>query len=153
MQTTFKTGFDHMDFEPVSKWLHDAYWSPGITQDEVILGAKNSSLVVGGFVEFGKQVSFLRLISDRVRFAYILDVIVDPDRQGKGIGRAMVKYAMNHPEMSLVYQWVLKTKDAHGVYAKLGFGPINDPERWMAIQGPRGDRSQFEAPCTNVQSR
>jgi GNAT superfamily N-acetyltransferase len=144
MQATFKIGFDHMDFNSVLKWLSDAYWSPGITKDEVILGAKNSSLVVGGFDEFGKQVSFLRIISDKVRFAYILDVIVDPDRRGKGIGRAMVKYAMNHPEMSLVYQWVLKTKDAHGVYAKLGFETMNDPERWMAIQRPRSDRSQFQ---------
>ena len=143
MQATFKIGFDHMDFDSVSRWLHDAYWSPGITKDEVILGTKNSSLVVGGFDEFEKQVSFLRIISDKVRFAYILDVIVEPDRRGEGIGKAMVKYAMDHPEMSLVYQWVLKTKDAHGVYAKLGFGSIQDPERWMVIQRPRSDRSQF----------
>ena len=143
MQIIFKTGCDPIDFDSVSNWLHDVYWSPGITKPEVILGARNASLVVGGFDELGKQVSFLRLISDKVRFAYILDVVVDPDRRGKGIGRDMVKYAMNHPEMSLVYQWVLKTKDAHGVYAKLGFEPMNDPERWMTIQRPRPDRSSF----------
>ena len=133
-----------MDFDFVSKWLHDVYWSPGITKPEVVLGAKNSSFVVGGFDELGKQVSFLRIISDKVRFAYILDVVVDPDRRGQGVGRAMVKYAMNHPEMALVYQWVLKTKDAQGVYAKLGFEPMNDLERWMAIQKPRSDRSSFK---------
>jgi GNAT superfamily N-acetyltransferase len=135
--TTFKTGFDFMDFDSLSKWLKDAYWSPGITREEVVLGAKNSSLVVGGFDGSEKQVSYLRIISDKVRFAYILDVMVDPDHRGHGIGRAMVKYAMDQPEMSLVYQWVLKTRDAHGVYAKLGFGPITDPERWMVVQRPR----------------
>jgi len=142
-----------MDFDSVSKWLREVYWSPAITKEEVIFGTKNSSFVVGGFDEHGKQVSFLRILSDKVRFAYILDVIVDPPFRKQGIGSAMVKYAMEHPEMSLVYQWVLKTKDAHGVYAKLGFGPINDPERWMIIRGQRGDRSQFEAPCTKVQAR
>ncbi len=146
MQITFKTGFDHIEFETVSKWLHDAYWSPGITQDEVILGAKNSSLVVGGFDEFGKQVSFLRILSDKVRFAYILDVIVDPTFRKQGIGSAMVKYAMEHPEMSLVYQWLLSTRDAHEVYAQFGFGPLENPDQWMIIRGARGDRSQFEAP-------
>jgi GNAT superfamily N-acetyltransferase len=126
-----------MDFDSVSGWLKEAYWSPGISRDEVVLGADNSSLVVGGFTESGRQVSFLRVISDKVRFAYILDVIVDPTFRGQGIGRAMVKFAMEHPEISSVYQWVLKTRDAHGVYAKLGFGPIQDPEKWMVIYRPR----------------
>jgi GNAT superfamily N-acetyltransferase len=139
MPISFNNGIEHIDFDAVSQWLQDAYWSPGITKEEVILGAKNSSLVVGGFDEKGRQVSFMRAISDKMRFAYILDVIVDPVRRGKGIGRAMVRFAMEHPEMSRVYQWVLKTKDAHGVYAKLGFGPIQDPERWMVVQRPRRD--------------
>lgn len=137
-----------MDFNSVADWLKDAYWSPGITKDEVVLGAKHSSLVVGGFDETGKQVSFMRIISDKVRFAYILDVMVDPAKRGQGIGRSMVKYAMEHPEMSSVYQWVLKTKDAHGVYAKLGFGPIQDQEKWMVIQGTRSDRSPFQGPMS-----
>ena len=144
VKTQFKTGFDHMDFDSVVNWLKDAYWSPGITKDEVVLGAKHSSLVVGGFDETWKQISFMRIISDKVRFAYILDVMVDPERRGLGIGRSMVKFAMEHPEMSLVYQWVLKTKDAHGVYAKLGFGLIQDQEKWMVIQGTRSDLSSFQ---------
>ena len=86
MSVTFKHGVKHIDFDVVSKWLGEAYWSPGITKAEVILGARNSSLVVGGFDESGKQVSFLRVLSDQVRFAYILDVIVDPARRKQGIG-------------------------------------------------------------------
>jgi ribosomal protein S18 acetylase RimI-like enzyme len=144
MSITFKHGFEHIDFDAVSQWLGNAYWSPGITKEEVILGAGNSSLVVGGFDESGKQVSFLRLLSDKVRFAYILDVIVDPARRKQGIGMAMVRYAMKHPEMSLIYQWLLRTRDAHGVYAQLGFGPLANPDQWMIIQNLREDRSQFQ---------
>lgn len=144
MQATFKTGFDRMDFNSVSKWLQEAYWSPAITKEEVIFGARNSSLVVGGFDENGKQVSFLRIISDRVRFAYILDVIVDPSLRKQGIGSAMVKYAMEYPEMSLVYHWLLRTRDAHGVYAQFGFGPLENPDQWMVIQRPREARSHFQ---------
>ncbi len=145
MSITFKQGFDHIDFDVVSKWLEEAYWSPGITREEVILGARNSSLVVGGFHQSGKQVSYLRIISDKVRFAYVLDVIVDPTWRKQGIGTAMVRYAMEHPEMELVYQWLLRTRDAHGVYARLGFGPLANPDQWMIIQNPREDRSQFRA--------
>jgi GNAT superfamily N-acetyltransferase len=139
MTITFKTGWKEMDFGAVSDWLKDAYWSPGISREEVVLGARNSSLIVGGFDTSGKQVSYMRVISDKVRFAYILDVIVHPQKRGEGIGRAMVRYTLAHPEMASIYQWVLKTKDAHGVYAKLGFRPLNDVEKWMIIQGPRPD--------------
>jgi len=148
MTTMFKTGFDRMDFDSVSQWLKDAYWSPGISHDEVVLGAKNSALIVGGFDVSGNQVSYLRVISDKVRFAYLLDVIVAPECRGQGIGRAMVRYALEHPEMSSIYQWVLKTRDAHGVYAKLGFGPLKDVERWMVIQGPRPDHPSLKHSTT-----
>ena len=148
MTATFKTGFEEMDFNTISGWLKDVYWSPEISRDEVVLGARNSRLVVGGFDMFGKQVSYLRVISDKVRFAYILDVIVDPESRGQGIGRAMVRYTLEHPEMSSIYQWVLKTRDAHGVYAKLGFGPLKDVEKWMVIQGPRPDHPPLKPSTT-----
>jgi hypothetical protein len=28
---------------------------------------------------------------------------------------------------------LLATADAHGVYAKAGFEPLTDPEKWMAL--------------------
>jgi hypothetical protein len=28
-------------------------------------------------------------------------------------------------------RWMLATHDAHGLYAKFGFKPIRNPERWM----------------------
>lgn len=28
---------------------------------------------------------------------------------------------------------LLATEDAHGVYEKIGFGPLDDPERWMHL--------------------
>ena len=31
---------------------------------------------------------------------------------------------------------VLATRDAHGLYAKYGFAPLAEPERWMAIRRP-----------------
>ena len=30
-------------------------------------------------------------------------------------------------------RWLLATRDAHGVYAALGFAPLAQPERWMEI--------------------
>jgi N-acetylglutamate synthase-like GNAT family acetyltransferase len=58
----------------------------------------------------------------------------------KGIGQAMIKYILNHSELKDVYQWLLITKDAHGVYRKVGFKNLESPKRWMEIRNPRPDR-------------
>lgn len=146
MTVTFSTDFDRIDFDAVTRWLGEMFWSPGITREEVVFGARHSALVVGGFDEAGGQVSFLRVVSDRVRFAYLVDVIVAPELRRRGIGRRMVQFAMEAKELSWVYQWLLRSRDARGVYARLGFAPLADPERWMVLQKPRGDRKDFRAP-------
>jgi ribosomal protein S18 acetylase RimI-like enzyme len=140
MEIIFKKGIEPVDFDMVTDWLKDTYWSPGISKAEVVFGTMHSSLVVSGFEPAGNQVSFLRVVSDRARFAYLADVIVDPARRGQGIGRAMVRFAMGSPEMSMVYQWLLRTRDAHGVYVGLGFTMMDRPQDWMLIQKPREAR-------------
>lgn len=65
--------------------LKDAWWSKGITISEVMQGAKNSALVVGVFTNDGLQIGYSRVVSDKTRFAYILDVYVDERYRRKGI--------------------------------------------------------------------
>jgi ribosomal protein S18 acetylase RimI-like enzyme len=127
----------------IQQMLSAAYWSPGITIPEIEKGIRNSALVVGVYDNDGRQVGFCRVISDKTRFAYLLDVIVAEDCRHQGIGQMMVRFATTHPELKDVYQWLLKTSDAHGMYAKCGFVPPEDPERWMAQWHPRPERKEF----------
>jgi ribosomal protein S18 acetylase RimI-like enzyme len=135
-----KTGYGEMDFERITFMLKDAPWCTGIKKDEVIQGAQNSALLVGAFAPGNAQIGFLRIVSDKTRFAYILDVIVDEDYRKQGIGQAMIRFLLNHPDLKDVYQWVLLTKDAHGVYKKAGFTPLAYPDGWMEIRHPRPER-------------
>jgi len=82
-------------------------------------------------------------ISDKTRLAYILDVIVDDRYRKQGIGQAMIRYILDHPELKDVYKWVLITKDAHEVYKKVGFNPISRPDDCMEIKHTRPDRSEW----------
>jgi GNAT superfamily N-acetyltransferase len=118
------------DFAACHGWLAGSYWSPGISAREVEFGFRNSTVVVGAYAA-ARQVGCLRLASDRTRFAYVMDVFVDPSCRRRGLARRMVRFAMEHPELLLVYQWMLGTHDAHGVYAELGFAPLPHPERFM----------------------
>jgi GNAT superfamily N-acetyltransferase len=113
-------------------WLSNTYWSPRIKRWEIQKGAENSTLVVGCY-SGPEQVGYMRLVSDKTRFGYIMDVYVDELHRKKGIAQNMIHFAMDHPELKDVYQWVLATQDAHLVYEKLGFKPLSNPERWMIL--------------------
>ena len=126
-----------IDFEKVTGWLAATYWVPGIGREEVERAARHSSLVVGAFTDDGEPAGYARVVSDKTRFAYLMDVFVAEYHRRKGLGQALVKFAMAHPEHLSVYQWLLATRDAHPVYGSVGFKPLAHPERWMMNQRER----------------
>jgi predicted N-acetyltransferase YhbS len=137
---SIKAGYNEMDFDKITDMLKDAFWCTGIKKNEIIQGAQNSALLVGAFTNDNNQIGFSRVISDKTRFAYILDVIVDDNYRKQGIGQAMIKFILNHPDLKEVYQWLLITKDAHGVYQKVGFNPLARASDWMEIRHNRPER-------------
>jgi ribosomal protein S18 acetylase RimI-like enzyme len=134
-----KDNYSEMDFDKVTSMLTNAYWCKGIQKPEVIKSAQNSALCVGVFYN-NEQIGFARTVSDKTRFAYIQDVIVDDNYQKQGIGQMMMRHLLNHLELAEVYQWLLITRDAHGVYQKVGFSPVSRPNDWMEIRNTRPDR-------------
>jgi GNAT superfamily N-acetyltransferase len=64
----------------------------------------------------------------------VCDVIVLPGKQGKGVGRNLVRAFQRHPELQGLRRWMLGTRDAHGVYEALGFTAIEEPHRLMHIR-------------------
>jgi GNAT superfamily N-acetyltransferase len=122
---------DRIEIDTVHAWLASAYWwSHGITREQVVRGTRCSSLVIGAYLD-GKQVATARVVSDTIRFAWIADVFVAPEHRGRGIARAMIRFALDHPNLSDVTSWLLATRDAHGVYAALGFG---EPDPGVFLQ-------------------
>lgn len=111
-----------LDFQQIHLWLSDAYWSLGISRDKVERAAKNSSLVVGAY-HGDRQIGYLRVVSDRTNFGYLCDVYVDESHRGKGLAKAMVRFTLAHPEHQGFRRWLRVTKDAHSVYADVGFTP------------------------------
>jgi ribosomal protein S18 acetylase RimI-like enzyme len=128
-------GIDGVDFEKVHAMLRDAYWCKGISRQTVEKAARNASLVLSAY--HGQElVGYLRVVSDRATFGWISDVIVDPRHARRGLGRAMVRCALAHPEHQGFRRWLLKTKDAQGVYAACGFAPVAEPGHWMDYRPP-----------------
>jgi GNAT superfamily N-acetyltransferase len=128
-----REGFNAIDFDQVHDWLRETYWSPGVSREKVERAARNSSLVISAYLD-GSQIGYMRVVSDKATFAWLCDVYVSESARGKGVARSMVTYALNHPEHRGLRRWLLATADAQGVYAGVGFKPLDNPERWMFLR-------------------
>ena len=135
---TIEDGLARIDFARVHGWLASAYWSPGVGCAKVERAAQHSALVIGAYAapsadgDKGEQVGYLRVVSDCTTFAWVCDVYVDEAHRGAGLARAMVGFALSHPDFQGLRRWLLATLDAHAVYAGAGFAPLKNPDRWMA---------------------
>ncbi|GAB1330645.1 GNAT family N-acetyltransferase [Streptomyces sennicomposti] len=123
-----------IDAERVHHWLStDAYWALGRTrdkQDQAIAGSLNFGVYD---TASGAQAAYARVVTDEATFAWLCDVYVDPAVRGKGIGTALVGAVRDHLRPHGLRRVLLATADAHGVYEKIGFRPLDRPERWMAL--------------------
>src|SRR4051794_5380931 len=97
-----------VDFGVVHGGLTTTYWTPGIARERVEEGARNSSLVVGAYQKNdGAQAGFLRVVSDRTRFAYVADVFVAEPFRKRGLAKAMMRFALQHPSFQAIDKWML----------------------------------------------
>jgi GNAT superfamily N-acetyltransferase len=119
-----------IDLDRVHTWLaRKSYWAgqmPRSVFDRAIAGS-----LCFAALRRGATVGFARVITDRATFAYVCDVFVDPEHRGEGIGKAIMRAIMQHPELQDLRLWVLVTADAHGLYARHGFIAPAKPERYM----------------------
>ena len=124
---------ERFDVPRVYDWLGASYWSLDLTPGQLRRAVHGSSLAVGAYRD-GEQVGCLRVVSDRATFAWIADVFVTEPHRGHGLARAMVGFALRHPDHQGLRRWMLATRDAHGVYRDLGFTPLPDPDQMMVFR-------------------
>ncbi|PWT74752.1 MAG: GNAT family N-acetyltransferase [Bacteroidetes bacterium] len=111
-----------------------SYWAERVPREIVKKSIQGS--VCFGLYDGKKQIGFARVITDKATFGYLADVFVDERYRGKGLGEWLMQVIMLHPKLQGFRNWMLSTKDAHGLYAKVGFKPLETPERIMRINVP-----------------
>jgi hypothetical protein len=57
-----------------------------------------------------------------------------------------MEVVLAHPDLQGLRRFELSTRDAHRLYAKVGFGPLLFPERHMEINRPGLYKRQLEQP-------
>ncbi|WP_395330717.1 GNAT family N-acetyltransferase [Novosphingobium sp. BL-8H] len=125
-----------LDVARIHGWLASSYWTPGVAREQVERQIAGSHCL-GAYLADGTQVGFARVISDRASFAWLADVWVDEPARGQGLGRRMVGWFLDNADYADIRRFMLATRDAHGVYADLGFNSLARPDRLMEkLSGP-----------------
>jgi GNAT superfamily N-acetyltransferase len=121
-----------VDVDRVHRWLcEESYWAAGRARDVVarsIEGSRPYAVHAGG-----EQIAFARVVTDGATFAWICDVFVDAGHRGRGIGRWLVDSIVEDLTADGILRFLLATRDAHEVYRRSGFLPLDGPHRFLEI--------------------
>ena len=108
-----------LDLAVVHGYLAASYWSESIPLETVKRGIEHS--IPFGLFEGDRQIGFARVITDRATFAYLADVFVLEAHRDRGLSKWLLECILDHPDVRRVRRWHLVTRDAHGLYARVGF--------------------------------
>jgi N-acetylglutamate synthase-like GNAT family acetyltransferase len=130
------TDAERLDRDLIHGFLRTAYWSPNVPR-EVVERSIDNSLNFGLYDPSGGQVGFARMVTDRAAFGYLADVFVLEPQRRRGLGKWLVETVLAHPDLAGLRRFFLGTADAHALYERYGFRPV-DPGRMMERGAPPG---------------
>jgi ribosomal protein S18 acetylase RimI-like enzyme len=117
-----------LDIDAIHRYIsEESYWARGRSRERV-QGTVDGAWRVMGLYDGEEQIGFARAISDGVTLAYLADVYVLAAYRGRGLGFALVREIVEGDGAPDVH-WMLNTRDAQGLYSRLGFreGPLSYP--------------------------
>jgi nitroimidazol reductase NimA-like FMN-containing flavoprotein (pyridoxamine 5'-phosphate oxidase superfamily)/GNAT superfamily N-acetyltransferase len=118
-------------------WVHtflrdDSYWAVGLNESAFRAALAHS--VTFGVYHAERQVAFARVLTDDTRIAYLGDVFVAESYRGRGLGKQLVQFVLDHPRVRQAKRCLLGTRDAHSLYERFGFQRAEDGRymlRWQ----------------------
>ncbi len=128
MTYEISTDRTRMDVALICRELQSSYWANNRTSEQVAKSIENS--LCFGVFDKTNQVGFARVVTDQSTFAYLCDVFIIESERRKGIAQLLMKAVFDHPSLFAV-GWILRTRDAHGLYENFGFSVTTRPERYM----------------------
>ena len=130
MEYSISTDTSKLDIEAIHDYLSNkSYWAKGRSLQAVKKSIDNS-ICFGLYDSEGNTLGFARVVTDKVVYAYLMDLFIFEEFQGKGLGAKLVEHILEQKDLQ-VRLWFLATKSAHGLYKKFGFTTVDDPEKLM----------------------
>ena len=119
-----------VDLDIVHRFVsEESYWARGRSRDEQAAANDASDCFTVLHEPTRAQVGFARVLTDEVSFGWVADVFILDEHRAHGLGTWLMQCIVE--SYTHLPRLVLGTRDAHGVYAKVGFGPLIRVDRWM----------------------
>ncbi|WP_241650039.1 GNAT family N-acetyltransferase [Rosenbergiella collisarenosi] len=112
-----------IDKKAVHSYLTRSTWAEGITIETVSDSIDNS--LNFGLFHYEEQIGFARIITDHATFAYLCDVYVLEEYQGRKLSSFLMSCIHEHPNFNKVRRIMLFTLTAPWLYEKYGYEPVN----------------------------
>jgi ribosomal protein S18 acetylase RimI-like enzyme len=112
-----------LSVDRVCALLGKSYWANNRPRAVIEKSIENS--ICYGVYCGGEQVGFGRIITDYATTFYICDVIIDENHRGRGLGKMLLACMMDSENFKSI-TGLLVTSDAHGLYRKYGFNPLEN---------------------------
>ena len=113
-----------INMDDVVRLLKTTYWANKRSKEQIRVSMDNSSCYGICLNNEQKLIGFARVITDHATTWYLCDVVIDPEYQHQGLGKALVSYIASLPEYKGL-RGFLFTRDAHGLYEKYGFETVD----------------------------
>ena len=123
-----------LDLDLVCGVLAKTYWAEGNAREALEESIRNA-LAFGLYGGEGAQAGFARVVTDGVRMAYLSDLFILEELQGRGLGKWFMESIFAHEGLGEVLRWFLNTCDAQDFYRPLGFEDI-PPGQMMVRAAP-----------------
>jgi ribosomal protein S18 acetylase RimI-like enzyme len=98
-------------------------------------GLPNSFFAV--HISYGTDIVAMgRIVGDGALFLHIVDVAVDPEHQGRGLGKSIVGALLAHIENiapAEIYVSLMANGEAYRLYEQFGFSSVMPEARGMAL--------------------
>ncbi len=137
---TVSTARARLDLDLVHRTLsQEMYWATAMPR-ALFERALAHSLPFGLYAADGTQRGFARVTTDRATYAHLQDVFILASERGRGLGTILLEALFAHPDLQGLRRWTLVTRDAHALYARYGFVPLDESRTWMHRHDPEAYR-------------
>ena len=108
-------------------------WGRGRSLEQIDRMINSSSLCFSVYYE-ENMIAFCRILTDFVFRASLWDIMVHPDHQGKGLGSALLNYAIFHPAVKDIPLIITYTSELGPFLKQHGF--TDDEGAMMLLRCP-----------------
>ena len=119
---TISSESKHVDIDTLHDMLKISYWAKDRSR-EAVEKSVETSLCFSLFKD-KKQIGFVRVLTDTMAYAIILDMIIIEEFRGQGLGKWMMQCVCDHTEIKPLRQ-ALWTGDADDFYRQTGFKEVS----------------------------